>query len=1257
MDSFFNTLDDGLSGDGFDNAVRVLALQPDGNMIVGGDFLSLNGVPLSYLSRLKPDGSVDEDFLLGTGLNGKVYSVFLMPDGKILVGGSFTSFNGHSANRLVRLNADGSYDASFNSSTGSPTGIIYDIAVQSDGKIVIVGSFTKYNNVTVNRIARIFPDGTLDTSFSTGVGSSLNITSVKALSDGKLIIGGNFSSFSGSAANRIARLNSNGTIDVSFNTGSAFNDDVNAIEIQTDGKIVVGGNFTEFNGSNANRIIRLNSDGTRDSAFNTTGSGFSKEGVQILKIDSEGNIMAGGSFTGFYNGADVNRVVLLNPNGDINTDFDIGSGPASAQVLALAFDDEKSWFIGGSFSIFDGENQGRLAKVDSEGVHDISYLAAGVGFDNSVFDIQALENNKIIAAGSFKKFNGNPSSRIACLLEDGTLDPDFNKNSNGADNLIKALIKQTDGKIIAAGNFLKYNDTGSSRIVRILSDGSIDASFNIGKGFNNQVYCLALQSDDKIIAAGNFASYNGIAAGKIVRILPNGSRDTSFNPGSGADGIIQSVIVQPDGKILVGGNFSNFNGIEHPRLVRLNSDGSIDSSFTIGFGFDKYIYAMALQPDGKIVIGGNFLTFNLISQKRILRLNSDGSLDNSFNSGAGFSKGDVRSIFVQPDNRILIGGSFSGTYKNSPSLRLIRVMQDGNFDPSFSVSLNNTLYSMRVSADYRLVIGGNFNSVSGISKHRIAKLKLCLDSTVWDGNNWSNGFPSGGKEVVFKESFPNLTSANVCSCTIEGQKTVTLLSGNTLGIEFSYTGLGTLVLENSASLYQSDDEMVNTGIIHLKRKTQPVLKFDFTYWSSPVDHQKLIDFSPNTLVDKYYSYNDVLEKWKIELPESFMTVGKGYLIRAPQNYSSTQRSVFEGVFKGVPNNGKVEIKFEKADSFCLVGNPYPSAVDAALFLKKNTSKTKGALYFWTHNTPITNNNYSADDYAVYNLLGGTATRPALSSGINDSEPDGTIATGQSFFIQSNTSGTIEFNNSMRISGRNSSFFKPFKKEINTNTDEKHRAWINLENSDGVFKQILVGYTPDASNSFDLMYDAEDMNANAAADFYSLADQKKLVIQGRAMETAENDIIVLGFSTVLKGNFNLKLDHQDGFFNEADLYLEDRDLKITHNLSNGPYNFNSEVGTFNERFILKFKKELLNTPDYLANNAELFVGVKKNTITIESQNQVIRKVTIYDVSGNQLYATTVLKNKIHIDDLRTNHQVLFLRILLNDDTVQTKKIIF
>ena len=520
VDHSFNVFDDGQYGDGFDGTVRTLLLQRDGNLIVGGDYLSLNGSPISYLTRLNPNGSIDESFNTGTGFNGKIYASYLQSDGKIILGGSFTSYNGISAGRLIRLNSDGSYDPTFNTSIGATTGIVYDIAMQSDGKIIIVGSFTKYANSTVNRVARLFPNGTLDSSLLTGSGSTLNITHVKITTDERIILTGNFITFNGTPANRIVRLNSNGSFDSTFNCGTGFNDDVNAIALQTDGKMVIGGNFTVFNDIVANRFIRLNADGTKDESFQV-GLGFSKEGVQTIKIDSNGDLMIGGSFTGFYNGSEVNRVVFLNSDGTLKTNFDIGSGPASASVLSLECDEEGSWFIGGSFSVFNGQNQGRLAKINSDGEHDIAYLSSGIGFDNSVLNILPLPNQKIIVGGNFNKFNGTAVSKITCLLEDGSIDTSFNTGKTGANYLVKTTVLQADGKIVIGGNFTKYNDILSNRIIRILSNGETDNSFNIGEGFNAQVYALAVQTDQKIIVAGAFTKYNGstLNNSRVVRLL------------------------------------------------------------------------------------------------------------------------------------------------------------------------------------------------------------------------------------------------------------------------------------------------------------------------------------------------------------------------------------------------------------------------------------------------------------------------------------------------------------------------------------------------------------------------------------------------------------------------------------------------------------------------------------------------------------------------------------------------------------------
>jgi uncharacterized delta-60 repeat protein len=1264
IDKTFNTLDNGLNGDGFNNTVRTLSLQIDNNLIVGGDYLSLNGISVSYLTRLKPDGTIDESFEKGNGFNGKIYASHVQSDGKIIVGGSFTMYNGVSAGRLTRLNTDGTYDTSFNTSIGAATGIIYDIAMQTDGKIIIVGSFTKYNNNIVNRIARILPDGSFDNSFLTGSGSPLNITSVRVLPNNKILIAGNFATFNGIAVNKIARLNTDGTIDSSFNIGTGFNDNVNAIEVQSDGKIILGGNFTTYNEVTANRIIRLNEDGTQDNTFQS-GTGINSGAVQTIKIDSSGNIMVGGSFTGNYNSIDVNRVFFLNSNGIMNTDFDLGSGPASASVLALANDTEGSWYIGGSFSVFDGLNQGRLAKVNSTGEHDIAYLSAGVGFDNSVLDILPLQNKKAIVVGNFNKFNGNPASKIVRLLEDGSSDITFNTEKAGANNLVKTAVLQLDDKIILGGNFTKYNDVSCNRIVRILSDGSIDNTFNIGTGFNSQVYAMAMQSDGKIIAAGNFINYNGSAAGRIVRLLQDGSKDISFNVGVGFDAIVEAVLIQPDGKILLGGRFNTFNGNAFSKLIRLNSDGSIDSSFNIGLGFDKNIYAIALQSDQKIILGGSFSTFKGISQKRILRLNLNGSLDTTFDSGTGFSNGDVRSILVQPDDRILVGGTFSGTYKSNPSLRLIRLQKTGNYDPSFSAPLNNKLFSMSFTSDYRLLIGGNFNSVSESSKHRIARLKLCLESTTWDGISWSNGFPSGGKEVVFRDNYTDLQTSDVCSCTIEEGKTVTLLSDNTLGIEFSYLGLGTLVLENGASLYQSDDDMINTGTIYLKRKTNPLLRLDLTYWSSPVTRTPaftLHDLSPKTLIDKYYKY-DSLKGWDVIFNgEEEMKKGVGYSIRAPQYYDTVIPAVYDAVFMGVPNNGPVSVSLDTAEKWSLIGNPYPSAVHADRFIIDNQANLYGTLYFWTHNSSpsaasgSTVFSYNSDDFAVYNLTGSVnVSRGALSLG-NKNMPLGYIAAGQSFLVKSKTALNADFRNSMRVSGHNSQFFKIIKDE--SSNIEKHRVWLNLTNSQNVFKQILIGYVTGATNSWDDNFDGISLEGNKTIDFYSVIEGKKLTVQGRQLPFDNSDIVSLGYKSTTAGDFSISIDYADGDLSTQNIYLEDKTTNTMHDLRISNYTFTTAIGTFNDRFVLRFTDKTLGTKDFETLDQNVFVSVKDKVIKIASTEENLKEVILFDVSGKELYNNNKIRTtNLILSNLQSSDQVLLVTIILENGHVINKKIIF
>jgi uncharacterized delta-60 repeat protein len=318
------------------------------------------------------DGGVnDTTFTIGTGFDNSVWAIAMQSDAKIVCGGQFTTFNGATVNRIVRLNSDGTRDTIFTTNTGTASiGTVEAIAIQSDGKLVIIGSFTTFNGATVNRIVRLNSDGTRDTAFTTNTGTGFEATpfSVAIQSDGKIIIGGVYQGFNGTTVNRIVRLNSDGTRDTSFttNTGTAFNGLVFSIAIQSDGKIVCGGSFTTFNGATVNRIVRLNSDGTRDTAFTTnTGTGFELS-VRSIAIQSDGKIVCGGQFTTF-NGATVNRIVRLNSDGTRDTAFTTNTGTAfNLSVFSTAIQSDGKIVCGGAFATFNSIVRERLSRIGGE---------------------------------------------------------------------------------------------------------------------------------------------------------------------------------------------------------------------------------------------------------------------------------------------------------------------------------------------------------------------------------------------------------------------------------------------------------------------------------------------------------------------------------------------------------------------------------------------------------------------------------------------------------------------------------------------------------------------------------------------------------------------------------------------------------------------------------------------------------------------------------------------------------------------------
>ena len=343
--------------------------------------------------------------------------------------------------------------------------------------------------------------------------------------------------------------------------------------------------------------------------------------------------------------------------------------------------------------------------------------------------INTASSPKIIAGGSFTTYNGSSQNRIIKLNSDGTRDTSFTIGTGFNTGSVYGVPIQSDGKIVVGGTFTAYNGTAQNYITRLNSDGTRDTSFTIGTGFNNLTRAIAIQSDGKIVAVGSFTSYNGTVQNRITRLNSDGTRDTSFTIGTGFNlGQINSVAIQSDGKIVVGGaQFTHYNNTAQNRITRLNSDGTRDTSFTIGTGFGSAtpnVIKIIIQPDGKILVGGRFSSYNGTSQNSIARLNSNGTIDTSFTTGTGMSAGNVVSLAIQSNGKIVVGGTFTDYNGVTNQNYIIRLNVDGTLDDTFLAypGFNNVISILRVESDDKILAGGTFTSFQGVGQYSMIRL-------------------------------------------------------------------------------------------------------------------------------------------------------------------------------------------------------------------------------------------------------------------------------------------------------------------------------------------------------------------------------------------------------------------------------------------------------------------------------------------------------------------------------------------------------
>ncbi|MCA0381019.1 MAG: T9SS type A sorting domain-containing protein [Bacteroidetes bacterium] len=377
------------------------------------------------------------------------------------------------------------------------------------------------------------------------------------------------------------------------------------------------------------------------------------------------------------------------------------------------------------------------------GVLDATTFGAGVsGGNNFISNTAITSTGKIIIAGDFNSVDGNTKTNLAQLNSNGSFDASFNTGGNGPNAIVRALRIRSDNKIWIGGAFTQFNGAAAPGGILLLNDdGSRDVSYAPASGTNLRVNTIGILSSGDIVAAGLFTTFNGSSVGKIARISATGVLNTTFNTniGTGATvGDFERIAVQPDDKIIAVGNVTTFNGASIGRVVRLNADGTTDATFmtNIGTGANNTVRAVAVQSDGKILLGGDFTNWNGSAVVRLVRLNPDGTVDATFTAGANSS---ITAILVKSDDSFLLGGSFTISGTTTPSVLPTRNSISSfnangtvntNFVPNPGANSGGFVNQLALQSDGKIVAVGSFTTFNGATRTRIARLHGDLTAAI-----------------------------------------------------------------------------------------------------------------------------------------------------------------------------------------------------------------------------------------------------------------------------------------------------------------------------------------------------------------------------------------------------------------------------------------------------------------------------------------------------------------------------------------------
>src|SRR5690606_11169157 len=509
---------------------------------------------------------------------------------------------------------------------------------------------------------------------------------------------------------------------------------------------------------------------------------------------------------------------------------------------------------------------------------------------------------------------------------------------------------------------------------------------------------------------------------------------------------------------------------------------------------------------------------------------------------------------------------------------------------------------------------------------------------IWTlGNEWSNGTGPTIADDVTIEGDLTVNSSNsfeAKSLTVNGS--LEIQDGGTVTVDDAITNNASsadFTIQDGGNLIQNNAN-ANSGEITVNKTSQPMVRLDYTMWSSPVAGQQIQAFSPETLPERIYTY-DGASGYVQANPALDFTSGRGYMFRAPNNWDESTPTAYPGSFVGTPNNGAISIA-AFAGNYTSIGNPYPSNIDADIIMDVNNGIS--TFYFWV-NTELIDDEYVGNNYATFTGLGGTSADEGPT-------PSGIIAVGQGFIVET-SDASVNFDNSMRTSDA-TDFFK-------VDDVEKHRFWLNLYNENGNdLNQILIGYMEGATTAADHQIDGKMFGYDGTA-IYNLIDETAYSIQGLALPFEITDVIPLGFKATEAGNYTIELGNFDGLFGEGqEIFIKDNANDTVHNLSESDYTFSTEAGEFNTRFEIIFEdKGVMGVDD--ANAGSLTVYTNEGEVFAQSHKAEIQSVQVYDLQGRLIHNNRNV-NALNYSFSPVAKGVLVIKVKTVDGKITSKKLI-